>query len=258
MSSSTTNDKMIYGALPADKASMIASIGSSERTFGIRAADNDGSRSKASMLINKMYSWRGYGSGFRVDRSPDHITLIANDYHDGTAIGTLTVGLDQGHGLLVDSVYRDEANGLRAQGRKLCEMTKFAVEHHVNSKQVLAALFHVAFIYAYHLHARTDLLIEVNPSHVSFYRRLLCFEAVGPEKTNPRVGAPSLLLRLDLALAADLIRKFGGTGKSVTERSLYPYAFSDREEAGILARLRQLETGAPYQDMPVDTELNAG
>lgn len=259
MPSSNATDKMVYRRLERDDESMLASTSSSERAFGIRAADNDGARSRASMLINKMYSWRGYGSDFRVDGDPDHITLIANDFHGGGAIGTLTVGLDQGRGLLVDAVYAEEAEALRTQGRRLCEMTKFAVEHHVNSRQVLAALFHVAFIYAYHLHDRTDLLIEVNPSHVSFYCRLLCFESVGPEKTNPRVGAPSLLLRLDLAKASELIQRFGGMGKSSTERSLYPYAFSAREESGILARLRQMESGSNRQeDAPADTELHAG
>lgn len=257
MRKSEADEKIVYGVRPLDDEPLLASIHSAEKAFGIRAADTDGARSNASLLINKMYAWKGYGSGFRVDDSPDHITLVANDYHDGGAIGTLSVGLDNGHGLLVDAVYKDEADALRAEGRRLCEMTKFAIERHVNSKQVLAALFHVAFIYAYHLNQRTDLLIEVNPSHVSFYKRLLCFDQLGPEKTNPRVGAPSLLLRLDLERAAEMIRIHGGLGKASTERSLYPYAFSEREEIGIRNRLDRLETVSPQADETNPQEVSA-
>lgn len=219
----------------------LAHVTSATKSFGIRAADTEGKRSSASLLINKMYEWKGYGSGFSVGDRPDQLTLMANDFHSGASIGTLTVGLDSAVGLLVDAVYADEANELRRDGRRLCEMTKFAIERHVNSKHVLAALFHVSFIYAYHLHDRTDLLIEVNPAHVSFYRRLLQFEQLGPEKSNPRVGAPSLLLRLDLEHAAQMIDRYGGQGKNSSEQSLFPYAFSKQEGEGIVARLTNYE-----------------
>ena len=51
---------------------------------------------------------------------------------------------------------------LRAKGRKLAEFTKLAIDNNVHSKPLLAALFHIAFIYARRIHRCTDLLIEVN------------------------------------------------------------------------------------------------
>ncbi|MFN0314207.1 MAG: N-acyl amino acid synthase FeeM domain-containing protein [Burkholderiales bacterium] len=222
-------------------ASDVASVTSVAKAFGIRVADSNGKRSSASMLINKMYGWKGYGSNYKVGEGPDQLTLVAADYRSGTPIGTITVGLDRTNGLLVDANYLDEANRLRDQGCKLCEMTKFAIERHINSKHLLAALFHVAYIYAHYLNHGTDLLIEVNPSHVSFYRRLLHFEIYGEEKMCPRVNAPSVLMWLSLKHAQEMIGLHGGKTENSAERSLYPHFFSANEEAGIVERLKRVE-----------------
>ncbi|MFN0314208.1 MAG: N-acyl amino acid synthase FeeM domain-containing protein [Burkholderiales bacterium] len=199
----------------------------------ISEADNPLGYSCASVLINKMYAWKGYGSGFRVGDRRDQLTLVATDQQSEQPIGTLSVGVDSGNKLLVDRLYADEADQLRAKKCRLSEMTKFAIERHVNSKHLLAVLFHTAFIYSYHLRGATDLLIEVNPSHVSFYKRLLHFEAYGEEKMNPRVSAPSVLLWLSLDHAAAMIRQHGGQCDASSDRSLYPYFFSPGEEREI-------------------------
>jgi hypothetical protein len=44
----------------------------------------------------------------------------------------------------------------------------------------------------------TDMFIEVNPRHVPFYRRAFGFRVAAPERTCPRVLAPSVLLRLEV------------------------------------------------------------
>lgn len=222
----------------------IVSVAAHERTFAIRAADSDGQRSSASMLINQMYGWRGYGSGFTVEDRPGQITLVASDYATTRAFGTITVALDGKVGLLADKLYHEEIERLRIEGRGLCEMIKFAVDKRIRSKRLLAALFHVAFIYAHHLQKRTDLFIEVTPQHAVFYRHLLHFEAAGPEKPNPRVNTRGVLLRLKLDHAAEQIRLLGGQGESSKDKSLYPYAFSAKEETGIIERLRNFESGS--------------
>lgn len=242
----TAGDELsdVFSSLSFDHSadSDIATIFSTDaRTFGIRPADSEGKRFGATLLLNKMYSWRGYGAGQQVVGRPDQITLVAADYHDGSALGTLTVGLDRGIPLLVDTLYRDEADALRANGGQLCEMIKFAVDRGVNSKHLLAALFHVAFIYAYHLNHCTDLLIEVTPKHALFYKHLLGFERCGEVRLNPRVNTMGVLLRLDLEYAAEQIRVHGGGGKNSKNMTLYPYAFSEKEERGVVERLKRIE-----------------
>ena len=211
------------------------------RSFRIRPADDHGRRTAASMLIDKMYSRRGYETGFlQADSHPNRITLVASD-DDNDTLGTLSLGLDSSAGLLVDEMYCDEVDALRAQGRSVCELTKLAVDQAQGSKRVLASLFHIAYIYGRILNQVTDVFIEVNPRHAPFYRRMLGFRQCGEIRTCPRVNAPAVLLRLELDHVDAQIQALGGQAEvGSAERSLYPYFFSKREEAGIARRLRTL------------------
>ncbi len=206
------------------------------KEFKIRLADSHGQRSSASMLIKKMYSWRGYQTSFNMDEQPNRMTLVASSAEQ--TIGTITIGFDSQIGLLADDLYRDELNKLRSDGRRLCEFTKLAVDGEIKSKQVLAALFHIAFIYSFDIQKFTDLLIEVNPRHVKYYERMLGFVGWAETRINKRVNAPAVLLRLELDYVRAQIARFGGKPELASaEKSLYPYAFSQNEEAGISNRL---------------------
>jgi hypothetical protein len=207
--------------------------------FKVRLANTEERRSSASYLIRRRYAWRGYAIDDPIPAAPSRITIAAHD-QSGTA-GAVTVGLDSPDGLFIDGIYGEEANALRGEGRKLAEFTKLAIDNNIHSKPLLAALFHVAFIYARRIHRCTDLLIEVNPRHHSFYRRMLGFEAFGPVRYEQRVGTPAVMLRLCLEYAQSEIARLGGNPNSaVTARSLYPYAFAAREEVLIERRLRAL------------------
>jgi hypothetical protein len=206
--------------------------------FKIRAANSWGARSQASLLINRLYSRRGY----RSDPLPDEVdarrlTLVASMH--GALVGTLTIGFDSDELLLADDLFPDEVGALRDSGRQLCEFTKLAVDGLLQSQRVLAAMFHVAFIHAHRVRGCDNLLIEVNPRHRRFYEAKLGFEVVGPVRTNRRVNAPALLLSLDLWHAHAQVAAFGGRPEACREeRSLYPFAFSATEEEGIVARLQ--------------------
>jgi hypothetical protein len=213
-----------------------------EFTSVIHATDTETQRRAVSTLINNRYAWRGYGSDFTVEEGPGQMTLFATDYPRGIPIGTLTVQLDRPEGLLADASYPLEAQRLRNEGRRLCEMIRFAVEGSVNCTHLLAALFHVAFIFAYRLNRCSDLLIEVTPRHAPFYCRLLQFQPFGAERINPRVNTRGVLLRLDLEYAGQQIQRLGGKRSSLSQRSLYPYAFSPIEERAIWERMRKHTT----------------
>ncbi len=207
----------------------------SKEEFKVRLATNDDRRKSASLLIEKMYSWRGYETD-ALARNPNKITLVA--YQTDKVVGTLTLGLDSAKGMVVDELYKTEADQLRAEGRRLCDITRLAVDQEIKSKDVLAALFHLSFIYGRNIHQATDFLIEVNPRHMLFYQRMLGFEPYGEEKTCPRVNAPAVLLRLNLEHADAQIIEYGGLGASATGvKSIYPYFFSRNDESGITQRL---------------------
>lgn len=212
------------------------------KTFGIRLADTEDGRNSASLLINKMYAWRGYGSTHKVESNPNRITLAASE-KNGTTIGTVTLGIDSDTGLLADEIFKDHVDALRDGGARLCEITKLAFDHTVRSKHALAALFHTLFIYSYHIHGRTHALIEVNPRHRRFYESMLGFKRVGTVRENPRVQAPAYLLAAELAGMEEQIRQFGGTADKPlgqAQRSLFPFFFSMREAEGIMHRLKTI------------------
>lgn len=211
----------------------------SQRLFTLRAADSEGHRSSARILVNRMYAWRGYTTSAATldgEGAADRVTLVATE-HDET-VGTITIGFDGPEGLRVDELFRDEADALRREHGVLCEFTKLAVDGAVRSKRVLASLFHVAFICAYEIKGCDRILIEVNPRHVRYYQRMLGFDVHSGERLNERVNAPAVLLSLCMRHAREQINRFGGHAElAAAERSLYPYFFSAAEEAGILHRV---------------------
>jgi hypothetical protein len=221
-----------------DNNPSIIDVTINERVFGIRAADIDTQRNSASMLISKMYAWRGYSGNHQIGNDPNRITLTASDA--GEVFGTLSLGMDSDIGLLVDQVFKDHIDPFRERGR-VCEIIKLAVDPAIKSKAVLASLFHVSLIYARDLNGCSDILIEVNPRHRRFYEVMLGFQLVCESRDNPRVQAPAVLLRVSTAYGTEQVNKLGGMqDKAVGERSLFPWFFSPREEAGIVNRLRQL------------------
>ncbi|WP_229520053.1 GNAT family N-acetyltransferase [Massilia oculi] len=215
-------------------------------SYGIRLTDTSDGRNTASMLINRMYAWRGYSGNHQPSSDPNRITLTATD--KGDVVGTLSIGIDSEVGLMADEIFKDELDAHRGRGAKLCEFTKFAFDPSVRSKTALANVFHLAVIYARDMHGCTDIVIEVNPRHRRFYERMLGFRKEGELKTNPRVDAPAYLLRVNLAFVTDQIARFGGSYAAegeTEERSFYPYFFSPREERGIINRLLRMDESHP-------------
>ncbi|MES2263046.1 MAG: N-acetyltransferase [Pseudomonadota bacterium] len=210
------------------------------KSFGLRMMDTQNGRNEASLLINKMYAWRGYGDNHQLAEDPNRITLAARD-KQGNTVGTITVGIDSSDGILADHLFKEEIDAYRARdGVKVCEFTKLAFDPGVQSKEAMGSLFHLAVMYARDLHHCTDLFIEVNPRHRRFYQHMLGFTAQGSPKTNARVNAPAHLMWVSLAYITEQVKAVGGKGALSGERSFYAMFFSEAEEQGILQRLRAI------------------
>jgi hypothetical protein len=148
----------------------------------------------ASKLVAERYAWRGYTDPAKDSTDDSHaITLVAET--GGTTVGTLTVRLDGPSGLRVDENYPDQVSALRADGRKVCELTQLALAAEADTRAVLSTLFGLAYCLGKTLDEVTDVLIEVNPRHVEFYRRLMGFAVAAGERLCDRVQAPAVLLR---------------------------------------------------------------
>lgn len=206
--------------------------------FSIRLNASAGLRREVGALLKRMYSWRGYETENLIvpSQNPNRLTFEAT--MGKRVVGTLTLCLDSEEGLCADELYSDEISEFRREGRKLCELTKLAVDPEYSSKEVLASLFHLAYIYGRKIHRATDLFIEVNPRHAGFYRRMLGLSQIGEERACRRVQAPAVLMHLELAYVnAQISSRAGSVGCKT--KSLYPYFFSHREEEGLTNTLRR-------------------
>lgn len=166
--------------------------------YTIRMADSPQRRKDANELIRRRYAARGYriGKDVAVRSNPNRITLQA--CAGERTVGTLTVGLDSDERLLADALYGDIIDPFRGAGRKVCELSQFAVDSRYGSKELLASLFRLAYICGRVIHEAADAFIEVNPRHVRFYQHMFGFRQLGELRTCPRVGAPAVLLHSDL------------------------------------------------------------
>lgn len=163
-------------------------------------AATDEQRALAWELVARRYAWRGYRASSAMadypdaQRAPYYTTLLA--YRGGTPVGTVTLGVDSAAGLLVDEVNKPEVDRIRALSRRASELVRLAIDEDAESKQVWLALLQGLNQLCRRIHDLTDMLIEVNPRHVVFYRRVFGFRVIAPLRECARVGAPSVLMRL--------------------------------------------------------------
>jgi hypothetical protein len=208
--------------------------------FKIRLARSRSSTQDAGVLVQRRYAWRGYQiPGPTLD--PDLRTFAA--YRDNVLVGTLSLRVDSDKGLSADDLYRDEIARLRRDGASLCEFTRLAVGEESVSSSVLGGLFHTAYLYAHRVRGCEFGVIEVNPRHAVFYRRGLYFQSIGPERINRRVNAPAVLLCVSFErIDVELEKYFADPDRSVRSRSPFAHWFPPDEAAGVLNRLRNLES----------------
>jgi hypothetical protein len=204
--------------------------------FEVHLADSVFMRRQAASLVARMYESRGYRFeiGDELPTGPRQLTFVVRG--DGAPLGTLTLRFDSERGLFADQHYGPEIDACRTRGGSPCELVWFAFDPGHSSKELLASLFHLVYIYARLLSRATDMFIEVNPRHAGFYRRAMGFRQVGPERTCDRVGAPAVLLCLDLAHADRQIDQFAGR-LDAADRTLYPYFLSAVDRENLFKRI---------------------
>jgi hypothetical protein len=136
---------------------------------------------------------------------PTSATLVMNC--GGTVIATLSRVRDDEHfGLPMDSIYRQELDNLRIQGRRLCELCSLANSAEFRHHNLFMYLFRSMYLNAIQT-GMNDICIMVNPRHVDFYKAVLFFEDLGQEKTYPRLGQPAVALRLNLEVSEQRLKE---------------------------------------------------
>jgi hypothetical protein len=208
----------------------------------IIVASTQAIRERAYRLAYRVYRAEGYVSEDRTcmlvapfDAQPETFTILAEDSH-GRAMGTVSLVFDSPKGLPCGEIYQDELNPLRSEGRRLAEVVRLAVDKsYPHSRMLLIRMFNFLAIFSRRVRKDTDFVIEVNPHHVEYYRRMLLFEQLGPERVCPRVnGAPAVLLRIDLSVMEKEIRLVTAKDASaVRRRTGYAHAYTLDQEVPI-------------------------
>jgi hypothetical protein len=210
-------------------------------SFKIRLAGSEERRRVAHMLVHKMYSTRGYKTDTPDPASaveyPARLTLLLSDRHERPR-GTMSLIFDVGDGLPADTAFADLLNPMRAEGRRLAEVSRLAIDDGGGGTYLVAGMAQVLLIYSTAIHHFTDWIIEVNPRHVAYYKRMLGFETMGDPRQCARVEAPAVLMRIRLAdMVARAQASAGKAGRKAGDRSMYAYFIDPGEAHAIAHRL---------------------
>lgn len=224
----------------------------------IRVASDRATRERAYRLAYQVYHAEGYvpenPMGMLVcpfDARPETLTLLAEDSH-GVAIGTVSLIFDSIAGLPCSEIYPNEWHQLRAEGGRMAEVVRLAVDKtHPHSKMLLLRMFNLISIFARRVRRDTDFIIEVTPQHAQYYKHMLAFEQVGPPRFCPRVnGTVGVLLRIKLSVMEKEIALFGGGKKGCERRrSGYSYAYTLAEEKPVAKFMARHHKGMTPSDI---------
>lgn len=208
--------------------------------FGVSVFEGPALSLSAAVLFEGAYARLGYSLPHQQRVGvPAGVSLEA--VADNKVLGTLSVTLDSPRGIQADALYADEIASFRRQG-EICEFTRLAIDTAAAGREVLCSLFYVGYVYAHLVQGATDLFVEVNPRHVSFYKRMLGFRQRGELKQCARVGAPAILLHLDFRYTAMQINR-SRSGLSADANPLYKHAATADQEYLLVQSMRNASAG---------------
>ncbi len=183
---------------------------------------------KARDLVTSIYMSYGYLTEDKSDfdakinyYSPTTVTLVAvKDQH---FIGSLSLVIDSHLKLPIDALYSEEVDQFRDSGRKLCELSQFAVSEGGMKTSLLLCKY--AKVIAYDILHMTDFTVTVNPKHRTFYLKVLKFSVMADEKVHPNLSSASAApFRLDLLTSEEVYQKVSGRSRYL---NLHDFFYGD-------------------------------
>lgn len=155
---------------------------------------------------------------------PTSATFLAK--HRDQVVATFSLVVDTApFGLPMDVLYAAELAPLRAQGRRVAEISGLAVDPPYQPIGVHLVFNLVRILYRY---ARkvdvSDLVLACHPRHARFYQRVFLFTPLGERRSYRAVNdAPAVAVRLDLT---DLEARYRRSSNDA-HADLYRFLFTD-------------------------------
>jgi hypothetical protein len=166
------------------------------------------------------------------DRSKSTTIFMVKDHLD-SIVASATLVFNDNSILPTESIYAKEIENLKISGSKIVEVSRLVISPDFrNSREILVLLFNYMFVYGFHVKHFDTTIIQVNPRHKDYYRKLLNFQEIGEVKFGPIVqNAPAILLCLPLkSCYAEVIRYGKITDIEKKDRSLYPHFLNVEQE----------------------------
>lgn len=179
-------------------------------------------------LVHQSYVDAGYmdphPSGLRVrafEALPQTATFIAIE--NGEVIGTISLIVDSPLGLPMEESYSEELNALRAQGRRIAEVSSLAVSKGSRNLGIFVRLCKYMTLFAIHIGVE-DLCIGISPEHAPFFKEVYLFETMGEVRSYSSTKEdPVVALRLDLNIFPALCHEaYNGVDE---DANFYNYMF---------------------------------
>ena len=199
-----------------------AKLGDLDRP-SIKIAETLDELSQAFKLIYAEYNSQGYISTPHPKQMlygvynflPKTCVFIFQSYKD--VISTISYTPDTKlFGVPMDSLYKNELDELRIQGRKIVEIGSLATERSVRGKNVVMYLYKAVINYAF-LTKVSDLCLMVNPKHVRFYSDIMLCEQLGDEKFYDAVNAPAVAMRVNFDTYQEKLKAVYGDSEVETD-----------------------------------------
>lgn len=165
------------------------------------------------------------------DSNSETVILIVLD-NQKTIVGSATLVFDNATNLPAEKMYKNEINDLKRKNYKTAELARLAISpNYRNLKEILILIFNYAAIYIRHVKKYDGMVVEVTPKHKNYYKELLSFDEIGPEKPYPQQGTPVVLLHLTTnKYLSELDRIKKSLNNNKKERSLYPFFLKEEQE----------------------------
>jgi hypothetical protein len=183
--------------------------------FQFKVAQDISEFESAYRLVHDEYVRCGYmdpnqiGMRFGVHNFlPESTTFIGSC--DGLIALTISLFQDTDIGLPMDSIFKEEIDRFRSQGRKVAEVGALASHPKFRNGNQNIPMYgdKIAYLYARDHLEVDDLVIAVNPRHEWIYQHILLLEKIGERSSYDYVnGAAAVGYRLDLSTFEDNLKK---------------------------------------------------
>lgn len=168
-------------------------------------------RRAVNRLLCDRYDWRGYGRPTLPPQGSRRFRTLGLR-RGASWLATLTVGWDADTRFVCEARCPDAVQQLRARGSILCELTRLASSLGAGAGddrsglQQLTALFDAATLTALDAGCDTALL-EVNPRHVGFYRRITGAWVIAEPRHHDGACATAVPMALDIQRAHQRLQR---------------------------------------------------